>query len=110
MDRNDFRKLARIRLKEARVLLKNKCYDGAYYLCGYSLECAIKACIARNTKRHEFPNKQAVLDSYSHDLLKLLGVAGLKSLLEQELHQHPEFELNWNLAKSWSEEARYQEH
>jgi hypothetical protein len=43
MNRNDLRRLARIRLKEARVLLQAKCFDGAYYLCGYAIECGLKA-------------------------------------------------------------------
>jgi hypothetical protein len=34
MNRNDLRRLSRIRLKEARVLLEAGCFDGAYYLCG----------------------------------------------------------------------------
>jgi len=31
MNRNELRRLSRIRLKEARVLLKARCFDGAYY-------------------------------------------------------------------------------
>jgi hypothetical protein len=110
MDRKDLQKLARIRLKEARVLLQNKCFDGAYYLCGYALECAIKACIAKKTKRGEFPNKQLANESFSHDLWKLLGVAGLRPLFEQDLSTTPDLKLNWAVAKDWSEEARYSLH
>jgi HEPN domain-containing protein len=68
MNRNDFKVIARIRLKEARVLLKNNCYDGAYYLSGYAVECSLKACIAKQTRRHDFPEKKAVQESYTHDL------------------------------------------
>jgi HEPN domain-containing protein len=50
MNRADFHKLAEIRIKEARVLLDRKCYAGAYYLAGYAVECALKACIARKTQ------------------------------------------------------------
>ena len=68
MNRKELQTLAKIRIKEAEVLLNNnlnnKRYDGAYYLCGYGVECALKACIAKNTKRYEFPDKQTVLDSY----------------------------------------------
>ncbi len=32
MNRNDFQQLVDIRLKEAKVLLDNQCFDGAYYL------------------------------------------------------------------------------
>jgi len=42
MNSSDFQKLSAIRLEEARVLLRNKQYAGAYYLAGYSIECALK--------------------------------------------------------------------
>jgi len=39
VNRNEFREISAIRLREARVLFKNGDYDGAYYLCGYVVEC-----------------------------------------------------------------------
>jgi HEPN domain-containing protein len=78
MNRLDFQKLAELRLLEAEVLLDAGKYEGAYYLCGYAVECALKACIAKLTKEHDFPDKATVNDSYTHDLGKLLGVSGLK--------------------------------
>jgi hypothetical protein len=107
MNRNDLRRLSRIRLKEARALLKARCFDGAYYLCGYAVECALKACIAKNTKRHDFPDKKLVNDSYSHNLTALVVVAGLNALLLQEMNQDPAFAFNWTTLKDWSEERRY---
>lgn len=55
VDRRDLHVLSRIRLKEAKALLDAGLYDGAYYLAGYAVECGLKACIAKKTKRHEFP-------------------------------------------------------
>jgi hypothetical protein len=57
MKRKDFQELAAVRLKEARVLLRAGCYEGAYYLAGYAVECALKACISKQTERHEFPDR-----------------------------------------------------
>jgi hypothetical protein len=110
MNRKELQRLARIRLREARCLFVNGLFDGSYYLCGYALECAIKACIAKQTKRHDFPHKQRVIDSYVHDLVKLINTAGLKSDLDHELHTDAAFRLNWGVVKDWNEEARYQEH
>jgi hypothetical protein len=110
MNRNDLRKLVRVRLKEARILLIEKCFDGAYYLCGYAVECAIKACIAKKTRRHDFPDKKKVLESYSHKLHDLIGVAGLKLDLEAILSADAIFSLNWTIAKDWTEESRYERH
>jgi HEPN domain-containing protein len=107
MNRNDLQRLSRIRLKEARVLLEAKCYDGAYYLCGYAVELALKACIAKMTRRHDFPDKKTVNDSYSHNLASLVGVAGLTARLVQETNRDQAFGLNWTTLKDWSEERRY---
>jgi HEPN domain-containing protein len=40
MNRADFQKLAELRIREAKVLLDSKHYEGAYYLAGYAVECA----------------------------------------------------------------------
>ena len=66
-----------IRLKEARVLLRNGNYDGAYYLSGYVVECALKACIAKHTRRSEFPDRKTVEASHTHKLEELMKVAQL---------------------------------
>jgi HEPN domain-containing protein len=64
MDRGDFQRLAELRLKEAKALCAAGMYDGAYYLAGYAVECAIKACIAKRTKAEEFPPKPKVVQDY----------------------------------------------
>lgn len=110
MNRNDLRRLARIRIKEARVLLREGCYDGAYYLCGYAVECGLKACIAKATRRSEFPDLEKVKASYTHDLTVLVKQAGLKSILETEAASDADFNRYWAVAKDWSEKARYIEH
>jgi len=106
MNRNELKELSRIRLEEARALLKNGKYDGAYYLCGYAVECALKACIAKQTKQYDFPDKKTVNDSYTHDLTKLTRTAQLP--LEQELESNEDFATNWSVVKEWSEESRYE--
>jgi hypothetical protein len=84
-----------------------KYYDGAYYLCGYAVELALKACIARNTRRHDCPDKKTVNDSYSHNLAAIVRVAALAALLEAELNRDPEFARMWSTLQDWSEERRY---
>jgi hypothetical protein len=54
MNRGEFQELAMIRLQDAKMLLDSECYDGAYYLTGYVIECALKACIAKKTKEFDF--------------------------------------------------------
>jgi HEPN domain-containing protein len=86
-NRNDFQRLAELRLKEARALQAAGFPEGAYYLAGYAVECALKACIAGKTQQHDFPDKRLVDKSYSHDVEKLLDAAGT--------------------VREWSEQSRY---
>jgi AbiV family abortive infection protein len=108
MTRNDLKQLARIRIEEAQVLFNNKNYSEAYYLAGYSIECALKACIAKQIRKFDFPDKHLANDSYTHDIEKLLKVAGLFSLHKQECDSNPNFKTNWEVVKDWSEKSRYQ--
>lgn len=104
MTRKDFQKLSRVRLVEARILLDQGCYSGAYYLAGYAVECALKACIARETRRHDFPPRDA-REFYVHHLPKLLEFAKLhKAILEEAV----EIRLNWDFVKQWNEGSRYE--
>lgn len=107
MNKNELEVLSAIRLKEAEVLLNADCYHGAYYLAGYALECALKACIAKQIKQFDFPDKKLANDSYTHDLAKLLNTAGLKQELIRQEKEDINFKLNWSVANKWSEESRY---
>lgn len=107
MNRIDLQNLTSIRLQEAKVLLDNGLYDGAYYLCGYAIECALKACIAKNVKKYDFPDKRVVVDSHTHELSKLIKVAGLSLELENKSNDNQAFKLNWQVVRDWSEVSRY---
>lgn len=78
MNRKELQALSRIRLAEARALLGSGHFSGAYYLAGYAMECAFKACIARQTLRHDFPDKKRVDASYTHNLKELVAAAELR--------------------------------
>src|SRR5713226_3751107 len=106
MNRSDFQKLTRLRLDKAKVLLANGRYEGAYYLIGYAVECAFKACIAKQTKLYDFPTKNSN-SVYVHNLTALLGFAGLQEKHSKRSKKNPAFELNWSIVKEWKEDARY---
>lgn len=107
MHRNDLRRLSRLRIGEARFLLRAGAYQGAYYLAGYSVECALKASIARQFQQHDIPSRKLVNDAYTHDLDKLLDLAGLRPVLQQEAAANPPLQTNWNVVKDWNETVRY---
>ncbi len=107
MDRKDLRALSRVRLSEARALLKAGLSDGAYYLAGYAVECALKGCIAKETQRYEFPEKKRVDASYTHSLKELVRVAELRDGLQEDAEADPRLREYWDVVESWSEQSRY---
>jgi hypothetical protein len=107
VDRRELRELSKLRLKEAKALLDLQLFDGAYYLAGYAVECALKACIAKTTRRHEFPEKDKVNRSYSHNLRELVRVAGLEDDLAARVKADQKFERFWDTVEVWSEQSRY---
>lgn len=107
MNRQELQDISRVRRKEATTLLKAKHYAGAYYLLGYSVECALKACIAKQTNKYDFPNKEVALKAYVHNLEQLLKVAGLDYQLKQDMKTNKNLEVNWSIVKDWKETSRY---
>lgn len=108
MNKTELENLAAIRIKEANILLTADCYQGAYYLAGYALECTLKACIAKQVKEFDFPDKKLAIDSYTHKLADLVITAGLKQKLTEQEKLSKEFKLNWAIVVEWSEESRYE--
>ena len=104
----DFKKLSLIRIEEAKTLLKNKHFSGAYYLAGYSIELALKACYCKKVKEKSFPPKKAIYNKlYDHDLNGLLDVSGIKIPFLKKLGEDSNLNAKWETVKDWNEESRY---
>ena len=101
-------KLSSLRRKEAAALIKHKHFPAAYYLLGYSVECALKACIAKQTERFDFPDKKLAHKAHTHELEVLLGLAGLKNDFQVERGSNRTLDLNWTIVKDWNSESRYE--
>jgi hypothetical protein len=108
LKRSDLQELSRIRLAEARLLLDGKSFAGAYYLTGLALECALKACIARSSEQYDFPELKRVNESWTHDLNRLMGTAGLNEENAKKSRNDQQFEANWRTVKDWKVESRYE--
>ena len=109
MNRSEFKKMARKRLIDAKTLLNQRRYSGAYYLCGYVVECGLKACIAKQTKKFDFPpGHNAIKGIYTHDLSLLVKSAGLKLKLDKDFEKKPRLQRNWAIVKDWKETSRYE--
>lgn len=96
-------------MREARILLDQGEWSGAYYLAGYAIECGLKACITRDFGRYRMPDQGLVKDSHTHDLTKLVRLANLSGALASQENADPAFALNWTITKDWNERSRYSE-
>jgi len=77
------------------ILLRNACWEGAYYLGGYAAECALKACICKRTRRYDFPDKETAIAVHTHHVDTLLSRAGLDEDLKEARKILPKFSENW---------------
>jgi HEPN domain-containing protein len=106
-ERGTFQNLAQLRVEEAKVLLGGNNPSGAYYLAGYSIECALKAVIAKQFRGDEIPDRALVNKVYTHDLSELIRLAGLESELDAARRADSELDRRWSIVKNWKEQARY---
>ena len=108
MTRESFQELTRVRIEDAKVLLEAGRSDAAYYLAGYAVECALKACIAKLTTRYDFPPKPKVVESYyRHDLQGLVKAAGLDAQLDTDAPRGSALDGNVGIVYKWTEQSRY---
>ena len=104
--RRDFQQLARIHLRAARTLLDDDQWSAAYHIAGYAVECGLKACIAKQTRRHDFPRRDS-RDAWTHDLTALLAFGDLGGDLAAATQASPSFNVNWTIVKDWRPDSRY---
>ena len=114
MDRKTLQHLAKTRLKDAKALLGRKRWSGAFYLCGYVVECALKSCLLRYLGESaalfgdpDYLKKLA--GCWTHDLTRLVQLAGLEADLGTACGANPALNQFWTTAKLWKESARYED-
>jgi HEPN domain-containing protein len=103
----ELQRLANERISDAKVLLAARHWSGAYYLAGYAVECALKACIAKLMKPEVFPDRTFAQNCWTHYLPQLLGLAGLKNDFDAAMQADRELTDNWDTVKEWKEDSRY---
>jgi len=109
MTRRDFQILAEMRAREAAVLARSGNEEGAYYLGGLAIECALKACIAKRIKRHDFtPDMDDARKVYTHLLGNLLELAELENDLDKAMKGNRALTVSWGVVKNWRVESRYE--
>ena len=103
---NNLRAIARARLRDAQILLQARRFDGAYYVCGYSVELALKARICRTLKWSGFPDTgqefRGLQSIKTHDLEILLRLSGVEPRVRTKYLNE------WSAVLNWNPEKRYQ--
>ncbi|CAN7371272.1 HEPN domain-containing protein [Phyllobacterium sp. LjRoot231] len=107
LSRGDLQEIAQTKLDDAVLLFEHERFSNSYYLFGYAAEIALKACIARSFSPETIPDKRFVNEIYSHDLDRLMRLAKLNVVLEDERNLRPRFGTHWSAVSEWSEETRY---
>jgi hypothetical protein len=107
LPRSTLQKLATAKVDDARLLFENKRYSNAYYLYGYGIELALKACISRQIVADTIPDRAVLTRFLTHKISELVGLAGLAQRLEERRRDRA-FDIRWAVASEWSEETRYE--
>lgn len=108
LTKEDLQKLAEIRLEDAVLLFQNNKASSAYYLAGYSVELAIKACAAKLFQNNIIPDKNLVNALYTHSLEQLMATSGLLPELKDAIKDDSIFGANWGIVTKWNESSRYE--
>ena len=109
MNRTDLQLLSQERIEDAQVLLAASRWSGAYYVAGYSLECALKSCVLAYVERTGiiFEDRRFAEKCWTHDIEALMKQADLEAERGLASIANPQFVTNWVIAKDWSESSRY---
>ena len=108
LTKKDLEKLAELRLEDSLFLLKAGRSSSAYYLAGYAVELALRACISKLFQSNVIPDKSFVSAIYSHSLESLLGTAGLLPQFKADTITDTQFAAYWGIVSKWTEASRYE--
>lgn len=108
LSRNDLQKLAEVRLEDSIILFNAGKSSSAYYLAGYCIESALKACISKLFQADVIPDKAFVTAIHTHSLETLLNIAGLLPQFREDAKTNSQFAAYWGIATKWNEASRYQ--
>ncbi len=108
----DLKDIAKARLRAGKVLIDCGDFDGAHYILGYALECALKSAICKTLKLSEYPDnvKNDKLSTFfkTHVFDILLTLSGLENDFRINPANPPRLFQNWSDATStWTSEVRY---
>ncbi|MFI5015041.1 MAG: hypothetical protein ACHQAY_22120 [Hyphomicrobiales bacterium] len=80
-------------------------YSNSYYLFGYAIEIALKACISIQFSADTIPDRNLINRIYTHKIADLVALAGLASKVK-EARLDPARDAAWEIVQEWSEDAK----
>ena len=95
------------KLEDAKLLYAHGRFSNAYYLGGYAIEIALKACVTLQIQAETLPDRRFIADIYTHEFEKLIGLAGLRAELRSRQNDDVQFQANWGLVNEWKPDTRY---
>lgn len=107
LKRSELQSLAEAKLIDVQILLEAKRYGSSFYLAGYVIEFGLKACIAKRMVAQAIPDKKFINELHTHDLKKLVNLAGLQTELRDEQKANELFATYWGISGTWNEASRY---
>ena len=103
LTKSDIEKLAQLRLDDSLLLMRAERSSSAYYLAGYAIELALKACISKLFLPNVIPEKSFVDAVYTHKLDNLLATAGLTIKFKEACTADHLLAAYWGVASQWRE-------
>ena len=100
--------LAQAKFNDALLLFNSGRWANAFYLAGYAVELGLKACIAKQILPEAIPDRRFINSVYTHEYMKLIGLAGLTADLRVRQDADSVFAANWGIVGEWTPEARYE--
>lgn len=110
LTRTELQRLAQAKLNDALLLFQHKRAANAYYIAGYAVELGLKACISKLIQQDTLPEKGLIEKVYNqgHNLVTLVGLAGLRTELDRQKREKPAFDANWSIVVEWEPSSRYE--
>ena len=110
MNRAEAREFAEAWVLDSKTLLDAGRWHAAYYLAGYAVESALKACVLGYVEKTGiiFQDKKYAEKCFTHDIELLVSAADLQTTRGLAIRANPGLGLNWQIVKDWSVDARYQ--
>lgn len=111
MNRAELQQLAADRIEDARVLLANDRWTAAYYLVGYAVETALKACILKFVEETGviFTDKKFAEKCWTHRFEDLVKQADLEPKRGRDIGTNPNLGGFWGVVEAWTEVSRYEQ-